>query len=82
MAELFRAPLHPYTRALIACEIAADVVRGDKLASIPGEVPDVTRLPPGCIFANRCPDRIPACLDAVPELRDFGPDRRAACIRI
>ena len=82
MAEVFRAPLHPYTRALIACEIAADVERGDRLASIPGEVPDVTRLPPGCIFANRCPDAIPACLDAVPELRAFGPDRRAACIRI
>jgi len=82
MADVFRAPLHPYTRALIACEIAADVRRGDSLASIPGEVPDVTRLPPGCIFANRCPDVIPACLDAVPELRAFGPDRRAACIRI
>jgi len=82
MAELFRNPLHPYTRALIACEIADDVTRGDKLASIPGEVPDVTRLPPGCIFANRCPDVVPACREAVPELRAFGPDRRAACSRI
>ena len=82
MAELFRAPLHPYTRALIACEIADDVVRGDRLASIPGEVPDVTRLPPGCIFANRCPDVVPACREAVPELREIGPGRRAACIRI
>ena len=82
MADLFRNPLHPYTRALIACEIADDVQRGDKLASIPGEVPDVTRLPLGCIFANRCPDVVPACREAVPELREFGPDRRAACIRI
>ena len=82
MAELFRAPLHPYTRALIACEIADDVVRGDRLASIPGEVPDVTRLPSGCIFANRCPDVVPACREAVPALREFGPGRRAACIRI
>ena len=82
MAELFRAPLHPYTRALIACEIADDVARGDRLASIPGEVPDVTRLPAGCIFANRCPDVVPACREAVPALREIGPGRRAACIRI
>jgi oligopeptide/dipeptide ABC transporter ATP-binding protein len=82
MAQLFRNPLHPYTRALIACEIAGDVQRGDRLASIPGEVPDVTRLPPGCIFANRCPDAVPACREAVPELRAFGPARRAACSRI
>ena len=82
MDEIFRRPLHPYTRALIACEIAQDVARGDKLASIPGEVPDVTRVPAGCIFANRCPDAVPACREAVPALRAFGPDRRAACIRI
>jgi oligopeptide/dipeptide ABC transporter ATP-binding protein len=82
MAELFRHPLHPYTRALIACEIADDVQRGDRLTSIPGEVPDVTRLPAGCIFANRCPDVVPACREAVPELRSFGPDRRAACSRL
>ena len=82
MAELFRAPLHPYTRALIACEIAQDVARGDRLMSIPGEVPDVTRVPAGCVFADRCPDAVPACREAVPELRAFGPDRRAACIRI
>ena len=82
MASLFHAPLHPYTRALIACEIAEDVERGDLLAAIPGDVPDTTRLPPGCIFADRCPDVVPACREAVPELRAFGPDRRAACIRI
>ncbi|HEV2676131.1 MAG TPA: ABC transporter ATP-binding protein [Aliidongia sp.] len=82
MAEIFRNPLHPYTRALIACEIGHDVARGDRLASIPGEVPDVTRVPPGCIFAGRCPDVVPACREAVPELRAFGPDRRAACSRL
>ncbi|HLZ66101.1 MAG TPA: ABC transporter ATP-binding protein [Aliidongia sp.] len=82
MSEVFRQPLHPYTRALIACEIAEDVARGDRLASIPGEVPDVTRVPAGCIFAGRCPDAVPACREAVPELRPFGPGRRAACIRI
>jgi peptide/nickel transport system ATP-binding protein len=82
MDEVFRRPLHPYSRALIACEIAQDVARGDKLASIPGEVADVTRVPAGCIFADRCPDAVPACREAVPALRAVGPERRAACIRI
>ena len=82
MAELFRHPLHPYTRALVACEISEDVERGDRLASIPGEVPDVTRVPVGCVFADRCPDVVPACRDRVPELRAFGPDRSAACSRL
>ncbi len=82
MAEVFRRPLHPYTRALIACEISEEVRRGDRLASIPGDVPDVTRVPAGCVFADRCPDAVPACRDAVPALRAFGPERRAACSRL
>jgi peptide/nickel transport system ATP-binding protein len=82
MAEVFRHPLHPYTRALIACEIPDTAQRGDRLASIPGDVPDVTRVPAGCIFADRCPDAVPACRQSVPMLRAFGADRRAACSRL
>jgi peptide/nickel transport system ATP-binding protein len=62
--------------------VAEDAERGQKLASIPGEVPDTTRLPDGCIFANRCPRAINACRTQVPPLVDYGDGRRAACIRI
>ncbi|GGF05729.1 ABC transporter ATP-binding protein [Aliidongia dinghuensis] len=82
MAEVFRRPLHPYTRALVACEIGDDKQHGDLLASIPGETPDLSRVPAGCIFADRCPDAVAACRDRVPDLRAFGPERRAACSRL
>ena len=75
VAEVLEQPLHPYTRALLACEVGADTERGVPLRSIPGEVPDITRLPPGCIFADRCPLVIEACRAAQPALR---PPRGAA----
>jgi peptide/nickel transport system ATP-binding protein len=80
-AELFRTPRHPYTRALLACEVADDVRRGDRLASIPGDVPDATRVPPGCVFADRCPMAVDACREAVPPLLPAGPLSSVACIR-
>ena len=82
MAEVFRRPLQPYTRALVACEIPDEAGRGTRLASIPGEVPEATRVPAGCIFADRCPDVVPACREVVPALREFGAGRRAACSRL
>ncbi|MFC0410057.1 ABC transporter ATP-binding protein [Roseomonas elaeocarpi] len=70
--EVLEQPLHPYTRALLACEVGADAPRGVPLRSIPGEVPDIARLPPGCIFADRCALVIEACRAAQPALRPPG----------
>ncbi|MBM3523664.1 MAG: ABC transporter ATP-binding protein [Alphaproteobacteria bacterium] len=54
------APRHPYTRALLG-----SVPQGTKheraLPAIPGEPPDLARLPPGCAFAPRCPEAETAC---------------------
>jgi peptide/nickel transport system ATP-binding protein/oligopeptide transport system ATP-binding protein len=52
--EVFRSPRHPYTRALLASLPRID---GDEvhLEPIPGQVPDLASLPPGCAFADRCP---------------------------
>ncbi|MCW1840056.1 ABC transporter ATP-binding protein [Prosthecomicrobium hirschii] len=74
-------PRHPYTRALIACEIDEDDAPGGRLLSIPGEVPDPVRPMTGCIFAPRCAHAVEICRSEVPELRTSGDGRRAACIR-
>jgi oligopeptide/dipeptide ABC transporter ATP-binding protein len=62
--ELFRDPRHPYTRGLL--ESIPGGARGGRLHAIPGTVPAIGRLPPGCTFAPRCPQRFEPCDKAVP----------------
>jgi peptide/nickel transport system ATP-binding protein len=65
-AELFAAPQHPYTVALLG----AVPRRGDggRLREIPGRVRPLRELPPGCAFVERCPRAAPECAAAVPAL--------------
>jgi oligopeptide/dipeptide ABC transporter ATP-binding protein len=80
VADVLARPKHPYTRALLACEIEAD--DGDaRLVSIPGDVPDPVSRPVGCIFAPRCAYATDVCRETWPALRDAGPGRAAACHR-
>ena len=80
VAEVLRRPLHPYTRALLACEIEANT-HGGRLVSIPGEVQDPVAPHVACVFAPRCAHATDACRATVPALRDAGAQRRVACIR-
>ena len=80
VAAVLGAPRHPYTRALLACELEDDTA-GGRLVSIPGEVPDPVAEHLACVFAPRCPHAIDACRNSVPALRDAGQARRAACLR-
>ncbi len=79
-AEIFRAPAHPYTRALIAATPSIRSASRSK-ATLSGELPSPSSPPPGCVFRTRCPHAIAACAESVPQLRELAPGRRVACLR-
>jgi oligopeptide/dipeptide ABC transporter ATP-binding protein len=77
VAEVFRAPAHPYTRGLLAC--LPGNVDGRRLTAIPGTVPSLGQFPAGCAFAPRCTDRLAACDVAPPEITRLGRGREVRC---
>jgi oligopeptide/dipeptide ABC transporter ATP-binding protein len=81
VSEVLSHPRHPYTRALVACEIE-DVTQDGRLVSIPGEVLDPISPLTACVFAPRCPHAVDRCRSVVPKLREAGPGRHAACLRL
>jgi peptide/nickel transport system permease protein len=77
VAAVFAAPLHPYTRALLAA-----VPEGESAPrGIPGVVPQPFAMPPGCRFAPRCAHAAPACTAAMPALQDADAAHRVRCVR-
>ncbi|MFT3718034.1 ABC transporter ATP-binding protein [Pseudorhodoferax sp.] len=81
-AGVFGRRLHPYTRGLFAARPALDAPPGQRLATIPGSVPELADLPPGCPFAGRCPHTVPACSAAVPPPVRLPDGHAARCIRL
>jgi peptide/nickel transport system ATP-binding protein len=76
--ELFAAPNHPYTQALLA-----EVPRIDRkrrtFVPIKGEIPSPLAPPAGCHFHPRCPHAMPRCSTEAPLLREIAPGRQSAC---
>jgi peptide/nickel transport system ATP-binding protein len=81
-ASVFADPMHPYTLGLFGARPRLGGAREGRLATIPGAVPELPDLPPGCPFAGRCSFTIPACHVIVPPAEDVGPGHRARCIRL
>jgi oligopeptide transport system ATP-binding protein len=76
---IFKSPAHPYTQALLAAVPRPDQKRGERLAAIGGQPPNLVNLPPGCPFAPRCRKAQPRCRQELPLLENVGPNQRAAC---
>jgi oligopeptide/dipeptide ABC transporter ATP-binding protein len=92
--DLFADPVHPYTQGLLRSRPGKRT--GERrLPSIPGTVPDLDAIPPGCPFADRCPFRLEAgarfrdgeterdelavCDRVDPPLEEYAPGHQAAC---
>lgn len=73
-------PIHPYTRGLISCVPEIGIAKEDtRLKSIPGSVPSLTEIPPGCVFNSRCSFSESRCLQDEPHLVNYENDRMVAC---
>ncbi len=75
-AELFANPAHPYTRLLLR-SLPGRGARTHRLAAIEGMVPKATEFPPGCRFANRCPQAMDRCRTTQPA--DYPANTHAGC---
>lgn len=81
-ASVFTHRTHPYTLGLFAARPGLRSARGQRLATIPGTVPELADLPPGCPFAGRCRFTIPECHVTRPDAVEVEPHHHARCIRL
>jgi peptide/nickel transport system ATP-binding protein len=76
--DIFHDARHPYTRKLLECDPGRIAQPTRNLPTIPGDLPNLVEVPPGCIFRPRCPERFERCLEK-PEPHRLGRDHLSAC---
>jgi oligopeptide/dipeptide ABC transporter ATP-binding protein len=76
--DVFRAPVHPYTRALLN-SIPRMSDRSQRLTAIDGQPPDLADMPAGCAFAPRCPSVVERCREATPPAVTSADGRTVRC---
>jgi oligopeptide/dipeptide ABC transporter ATP-binding protein len=79
--DIFKAPRHPYTIALISSVPRLDK-KDDRLYSIEGQPPSLFNLPPGCRFAPRCPQAMDICKEQEPPEVKLSEDHSVSCWRV
>lgn len=79
IADIFYRPQHPYTRALIACDPARISEASRELPVIAGDVPNLAKLPTGCIFSPRCALAADVCRRSPPPVIEVGNDHVTRC---
>lgn len=80
--ELYKNPLHPYTKALLSAIPIPDPGRKSDRIILKGDVPNPIDTPSGCYFHPRCSDAIEDCRLISPELQEITRNHMAGCIRI
>ncbi|HWM82336.1 MAG TPA: ABC transporter ATP-binding protein [Pseudolabrys sp.] len=82
--ELYRQPLHPYTRVLLDAAPVPDptIEKGREPRLIKGELPSHLAPPTGCVFNTRCPLATQECREVLPPLEEKQPGHFAACIKV
>ncbi|OGN94552.1 MAG: dipeptide/oligopeptide/nickel ABC transporter ATP-binding protein [Chloroflexi bacterium RBG_13_51_18] len=79
--DIFKAPKHPYTKALID-SVPRLEVKDERLYSIEGQPPSMFRLPPGCRFRPRCPVAMDICGEQEPPEVKLNEDHAVSCWRV
>lgn len=77
--ELFRNPLHPYTKALLSAVPIPDPVMRRERIVLKGDIPSPANPPSGCKFHTRCPMAVDQCKSEVPKYREVAPGHHVAC---
>ena len=82
--EIYRNPLHPYSKALISAVPEPDpkTARANKRIALSGEIPSPLNAPSGCPFRTRCAYAKEQCAEEFPELREVSSGRFVACHRV
>lgn len=78
-ADIFQAPIHPYTRALLTAVPLPDPRKRRAIEPLPGEVPSPISPPSGCTFHPRCPLAEDRCRREIPKVQELRPGQFAAC---
>ncbi|CAN5498265.1 ATP-binding cassette domain-containing protein [soil metagenome] len=81
-AQVYAAPRHPYTRALLSASPVPDPGRRTQRIALRGDIPSPLAPPSGCVFRTRCPHAIASCAEVRPVLETVGDSHSVACIRL
>ncbi len=79
--DVFHRPSHPYTEKLLQCDPASITHKSRVLPTIPGEIPNLRTLPPGCVFKNRCGHVMTQCDSVVPKWTESAQGHFVSCHR-